>query len=284
MEKRQKIFLIALLLSLLIHIGFFWVAKNRNWFLVDLSSAKQSSPQEVVITFPENKPKKAREIVQNKNENNQVPTKSNLLSDKNSRARNPVKNQARGNQPLSKGNSPFANLSPPNSKQSYNALPKPKFSAKALRGTSAKTPTEEYREKQQQAVASASSSGSGQMLQQKQFSVEEVGAISLSTYKWAWAPYVNAMKSKLERVWFPPSAYYQLGLIHGYTVIKYTINRKGEIIGMHVLDHQGHESLRASSTNAIESLFPFLPLPKDFPDETLTITAKLVYPDLRRRR
>ncbi len=284
MEKRNKILFIAFLLSLLIHIGFFWIADIQNWLVVDLSSAQPSKAEEVVITFPENKPEPAREVVQNMNENEEVPTKGNLLSDKNSRARNPVKSQTTGNQPMSTGNSPFANLSRPNSKRSFNALPKPKFSAKALRGASTKTPSEVYREKQQQASAAPSSSGSGQMLKQKQFSVEEVGALTLSTYKWAWAPYVNAMKSKLERVWFPPSAYYQLGLIHGYTVIKYTINRKGDIVGMHVLDHKGHESLRASSANAIESLFPFLPLPKDFPDETLTITAKLVYPDLRRRR
>lgn len=284
MEKRKKILIIAFLLSLLLHMGFFWIADNRDWFVVDLSSAKPSTPEEVVITFPENKPEPAHEIVQNMNENEQKPVTSNLLSDKNSRARNPVKSDIRGNQPQSSGNSPFANLSPPDIKRRFKTLPKPKFSTKALRGASAKTPTEAYREKQQHASATPQSSGSGQMLKQKQFSVEEVGALTLSTYKWAWAPYVNAMKSKLERVWFPPSAYYQLGLIHGYTVIKYTINRKGDIVGMHVLDHQGHESLRASSTNAIESLFPFLPLPDDFPDKTLTITAKLVYPDLRRRR
>jgi len=284
MEKRQKILLIAFLLSLLIHIGFFWLADARKWLFVDLNAGKKTQPEEVMITFPENKPKPPREIVQNMNGNEQVPKKGNLLSDKNSRARNSVKSETRGNQPMSSGNSPFSNLSSPKSKRVFQAKPKQKFSAKALRGASTKTPTEEYREKQQQASASPASKGSNQMLEQKRFSVEEMGALTLSTYKWAWAPYINAMKSKLERVWFPPTAYYQLGLIHGYTVIKYTINRKGEILGMTVLDHQGHESLRKSSTNAIEALFPFFPLPDNFPEQTLTITAKLVYPDLRSRR
>jgi outer membrane biosynthesis protein TonB len=185
---------------------------------------------------------------------------------------------------MSSGNTPFSNLSNAPSKRSPALFQNKKFKKEALRGSSSKTPSERYQEEQKASTPSVESEGSNQMLDQKAFSVEEVGALTLSTYKWKWAPYINAMKNKLNRVWFPPSAYYQLGLIHGHTIVKYTISRSGEILGLTVLDHQGHKSLEISSTKAIESLFPFLPLPDDFPDETLTIRAKLVYPDLRRRR
>lgn len=284
MDKRKKILTITFLLSLLLHIGFFWLLQQQGW-LVYTPTAESAPPEEVTIVFPENKPqpKKPREVVQNQNETEEVPDRADYLSDKNSRARNEQVTSQRGSSPNSRGNVPLNNLSPtPSSKINRTFRPRT-FNKNALRGSSAKTPTEEYREQQSKA-ASAKAEGSNQMLDNQKFSVEELGAMTLSTYKWQWAPYINSMKDKLYRVWFPPTAYYQLGLIHGYTVIKYTISREGKILGMTVLDHQGHESLKVSSTQAIEALFPFLPLPKDFPDETLTITAKLIYPDLRRRR
>lgn len=285
MDKRQRILLTAFILSLLIHAGFLWVMNYEDWLAGNAKTLKQPQPEEVTIVFPENKPrpaKKPREVVQNMNENENTPTNTNLLSDKNSQARNPQNSGKAGAAPLSKGNSPFNNLSAAPSKEKKQFFKKKSFDKTLLRGTSSKTPTERYREKQKQQASA--SSGSNQMLNQNRFSVKELGAISLSTYKWQWAPYVNAMKNKLDRVWFPPAAYYRLGLIHGQTILRFTISRKGNILELTVLDHNGHESLKTSSIKAIESLFPFLPLPDDFPEKTLTITAKLFYPDLRNRR
>jgi hypothetical protein len=122
------------------------------------------------------------------------------------------------------------------------------------------------------------------MMNQQKFSVEEVGALTLSTYKWNWAPYVNALKNKLSYVWSAPAAYYQLGLIYGYTIIAFEIDRDGNLIKMKTLKHVGHSSLKVSSEEAIRALFKFKPLPPDFPDKTLTITAKLIYPNLRNGR
>jgi outer membrane biosynthesis protein TonB len=74
-----------------------------------------------------------------------------------------------------------------------------------------------------------------------------------------------------------------LGLIHGYTTIRFSISKGGDLIEYAVLEHKGHESLEQSSINAIKSSFPFKPLPARFPDEKLTITARLIYPNLRER-
>ncbi len=284
MDKRQRILFTAFILSLLIHAGFLWLMDYQGWLTYDTKNIKKAQPEEVTIVFPENKPRpqQPREVVQNMNENENVPTDASLLSEKNSQARNPVKSDKISTSPLSRGNSPFSNLSGAQSKKKNSFFKKKTFSKNALRGRTAKTPSERYREEQKQSASA--SAGSNQMMNQRNFSVEEVGALSLSTYKWQWAPYINAMKNKLTRVWFPPAAYYQLGLIHGQTVLRYTISKEGKILDLTVLDHSGHESLKTSSVKAIESLFPFLPLPEDFPDETLTITAKLFYPDLRNRR
>jgi TonB family protein len=81
-------------------------------------------------------------------------------------------------------------------------------------------------------------------------------------------------------MWFAPPAYF-MGLIHGHTILKFTVHRDGTMTNLQILRHVGHESLEQSSFGAIEAVFPFLPLPDNFPDETLEVTVKLIYPDLR---
>lgn len=286
MNKQTKIIGISILLSILFHSFLLWTIGHEHWLDFKHPLKIESPPEELTFTFPENKPKppstKPREVVQNKNFNDQVPSQSSLLSDKNSQARNPFPTKNKGNMPYSRGNSPLANLSAPNTR--LKNFQQKKFSKKALVGISSESPQRASLFDRQRQSSSSQSEGSNNMLDQKEFSVEEVGALTLSTYQWQWAPYINSMKNKLSRVWFAPPAYYQLGIIHGYTIIQYTIDRNGKLLSYRVLKHVGHESLKQSSTQAIESLFPFIPLPDDFPDKTLTITAKLMYPDPRNGR
>lgn len=285
MDKQQKILLIALLISLLLHFGFFWLLEIKDLLAFE-TKTQESIPEEVTIVFPENKPKSEdmpREIVQNMNENNEIPEQSNLLSNQNSRARNTESGDQIGSTPMSSGNVPLSNLSNAPSQRTFKSFSNKQFSKEALTGETHDSPRTMQDESQGE-QQSIQSDGSNQMLQQRKFSVEDIGAISLSTYRWEWAPYINAMKNKLHRVWYAPTAYYKLGLIHGQTIIRYTIDRSGNITDMEVLDHNGHSSLENSSVSAIKALFPFLPLPENFPEETLTITVKLIYPNLRARR
>ena len=114
------------------------------------------------------------------------------------------------------------------------------------------------------------------MLQQNHFSTDDVGDISLSTYAWDWAPYLNAFKKKYISQVYPPSAFY-MGLIEGVTNVRFTIDRQGKLLSHEVLGHRGHSSLQQTTVNAIVSCFPFKPLPSHFPDETLTITLRMSY-------
>lgn len=107
------------------------------------------------------------------------------------------------------------------------------------------------------------------------------GAINLSSYNWNWQPYIDKLKNKVYKKWIAPEEYSTLGLISGYTIVKFEIDRNGNLVQLQILEHSGDPKLQNSSINAIKSLFPFIPLPEDFPDSTLTITAKLIYPDLR---
>ncbi len=288
-DRNKRILVVAFLLSLLFHAVLFLFLNFDGLLTPNLTELEKSQPEQVTIVFPENKPKpKAKEwkIVENINENNEVPQKTDLLSDKNSRAKNPEAGKAIGATPKSNGNAPIRDFSPAPSFKAFSSPTTKPFTKEALLGehlAENASPAEERRRKKAQ-LQSTPAPGANQMMQQKDFSVEDLGAISLSTYKWEWAPYVNALKHKLYQVWFAPPAYYQLGLIHGYTVVRFTIDRQGHMTHLEVLKQVGHKSLQLSSTEAIKALFPFLPLPQDFPEKDLTITAKLIYPDLRQGR
>jgi len=286
MDKQRRILTIAFVLSLLLHILLIiWMQWGRWW---DMGRAEtvEAIPQELTFTFPENKPEdQPREIVENINENEEIPDQSNLLSDRNSRARNEERTAQTGNRPKSSGNTPFANLSRPQANQkSFQTPGFRKFSSDALTGKRVLDEQKKgEKESQQSQQQSQSSLGTNQNFDQKDFSVEELGALSLSTYKWEYAPYVNALRRKLYRVWNVPAAFY-MGLISGHSIIVFEISRDGKLLNIKLLQHKGHESLEIASMESIKALFPFIPLPESFPEETLIITAKLHYPNFKNRR
>jgi len=281
LEREKKIYVISFLFSLLLH-AIFVIIFIKDIVLIDLSPEKTDLPKEVTVHFPENKPKS---IVENINENSEIPEESDYLSDFNSKARTEKLLRELGIQPWSDGNIPFANLTRPDiQKQLEKQLQPKKFSRDALIGKKATDFKENaYKNESQQARENiqANQSTTNNIYNQKQFSADQLGDISLSTYAWEWAPYINALKRKLYSVWYTPAAYHRLGLIYGQTVIEFSISREGKLIYHKVHDHQGHESLEKSSVNAITAVFPFKKLPKNFPEDNLTITARLIYPKLR---
>ena len=287
-EKEKKIYLIALLMSAIIHLLFLLFFKFEI-FDFDIAKNVDDTPEEVTIVFPENKPEeRPRQVVENINENEDMPERSDLLSDRNSRAANPQLSDLYKNQPMSEGNIPFPNLTSPNQAPSPSKfIPTKKFSKDALRKSNTTDDSENFYKIKDKDVAQAMRDAAREqqttnnIYKQKKFSSDQMGNLTLSTYAWEWAPYINAMKRKLMQVWFPPAAYLRLGIIHGETMIRFTVSRDGRLLGYKVLNHNGHESLETSSVNAINSLFPFKPLPQNFPDDNLTITARLIYTNLK---
>ena len=285
-NRQKRIYIIAVFLSLLLH-ALFLLIFNFNFLLIDWSGENNSREEVVTIIFPENKPKT---VVENINENDERPENTDLLSDRNSRASNPSLIKNIGNQPMSDGNTPLENLTVSERSEDYSPLfPTKKFSRDALSIDKSVMDRENLLAKRNEQELSPNKRSqqfeetTNTILRQQKFSTDQLGGLTLSTYAWEWAPYINAMKRKLHQVWYAPVAYSQLGLISGQTTIQYVISREGNLIKYDVLEHQGHESLLKSSVNAIESLFPFKPLPSNFPEETLTIRATLIYPDLRER-
>jgi hypothetical protein len=108
------------------------------------------------------------------------------------------------------------------------------------------------------------------------------GEISLSTTAWEYAPWVQAFRRAVEERWHAPIAY-QLGMISGWTRVVLVIERSGELRSLEVVGQEvDHRSLTDAVVYALEEAAPYRPLPAHFPDETLELTIRFVYPGPRR--
>jgi hypothetical protein len=287
-DKKRDI--IAIAISVLIHVVIILLLIFNLINITDFGGKEEKAIPEMVVLFPENKPK---EVVENQNANNEVPDQSDLLSEQNSRARNEQLMAMQRNQPSSRGNVPIPNLSPMPSKgentdQSITQHnPGSDFNRwDIIKGEGEKQNNREAAAGNQALAQNAGprkSFGINNTLKQDEYSANETGIISLSTYRWEWASYINAMKTRLYEVWRTPPAYDVLGMIYGNTMMRVAIDRNGNMLSSTVLEHNGHPSLQESSENAIENMFPLPRLPVNFPDDSLVITLNLIYPNLRPR-
>jgi len=99
----------------------------------------------------------------------------------------------------------------------------------------------------------------------------------VNNFNWKWKPYIKNMQEKLYTNWVVPEAYLN-GNISGNTIMRYSIDRNGNLVKLEVLKHEGDKKLEESSIRAIKSLFPIVPLPKSYPDSVLIIEVNLKYP------
>ena len=111
----------------------------------------------------------------------------------------------------------------------------------------------------------------------EKFNAEDIGGLSFNTYDWDFAPYMLAMKRKVERNVFPPPAFTHMGLISGETVLRFKVYPSGEMKDLKVLEYKGHKSLMETSVQAITNAAPFAPLPSDFPENYLEVTGRFTY-------
>jgi hypothetical protein len=115
----------------------------------------------------------------------------------------------------------------------------------------------------------------------RKFSADELGGVSLSTYSWDFAPYIIYMKRRLRDHIYPPPAFMQMGAISGEVVIRFKVYRDGSTKDIEVVGYKGHQALVETSVNAVKASSPFRPLPEHFPDEFLGLTWTFIYSILR---
>jgi len=111
---------------------------------------------------------------------------------------------------------------------------------------------------------------------QRESSAKDVGGISFNTYAWDFAPYLLELKRRIERNIFPPPAFTYLGF-GGRNVIRFRISLGGRLENFQVLGYEGEKALVGTSKKAVEMSAPFRPLPEDFPEKYLEVTATFRY-------
>lgn len=111
---------------------------------------------------------------------------------------------------------------------------------------------------------------------QRSNGARDVGSISLNTYAWDYAPYLLDLKRRIEKNIFPPPIFTRMGF-GGRNVLRFRIMPDGTLVGPDLLDSSGEKALINTSKNAVKYSVPFKPLPEDFPEEYLEVTARFDY-------
>ncbi len=108
-------------------------------------------------------------------------------------------------------------------------------------------------------------------------SVSAKGGMSFNTYKWDFAPYMLKMKQKIQNNINPPPAFRNMGMISGKNLIRFVVAPSGKLKEVILIGSDTHISLDQTSLAAINSSAPFFPLPQNFPEEFLEVTATFEY-------
>ncbi len=289
----RNIFFFTLIVSVLLHLLLILLITIGDIFSFEPPANLVEATQPITLVFeqpppppvPQPLPPEDRffELKENPNANQETPEHTPFLSSEFSRSAAPLPRPNTPNAPAPRAEAQLNARASPEAEASsrfktFDAdgailayTPPPLFSKSLLTGEPEPDQAEDRQNQE----------GEGEVTQ-KEFEAERVGDFALSTYKWEWAPYMLEFQRKLKRHWYAPPAYYRLGLISGYTIVQFKIDRQGRLQDLKVLRQVGHHSLQESSVNAIESTFPFMPLPDDFPDPFLTVTMKMIYPNLRK--
>ena len=109
------------------------------------------------------------------------------------------------------------------------------------------------------------------------------GDVSLNTVAWDYAPWLQRFGRQLMHRWIPPPAY-SVGLLKegGWAVIEIEISHAGEMLRLQVLETQGHPLLTSAAQSALRSMV-IERLPPDFPEPTLILRIRMIYPKIRPR-
>ena len=111
-----------------------------------------------------------------------------------------------------------------------------------------------------------------------------LGDVSLNTIAWDYAPWLQRFGIQLKEGWYPPPAYL-LGILKdgGWAQFEVEISKSGKLLRLDLLEEQGHPSLIRSAKSAISTMSPIEPLPADFPEPTLILRIRMIYPKYRTR-
>jgi len=294
--RKKNNFSLAFIASVLLHlILLFFYGPVKEILII--------TPDEVLAANPEDEEKRIEfELVETPADapTDQIPDKTNLLSDKNSIARDEYTGQdkAEGN-PYSQGQTEYKIFAGAQVPPSQPELPVPNPDTDLKDEKSAKEsvdeeleallrsePTTFAKQFSRSVLLGGTQVNPSPIIPQSsddatyrnlEFSSKDLGGVTLNTYAWEFAPYILEMKRKLRQNIYPPPAFMRLGLIQGETILRFKVMPNGEMQDLETLGHNGHPSLKETSLNAVKNSSPFKTLPGGFPEKYLELTWKFIY-------
>jgi len=269
----------AVLLSILLHfilINLYTVLPNKQELQSLDSTPPISQPQEKRLTF---------ELVETPPgiEDQQPSEETDLASDQNSKAQDNYTADIESGLPFSEGISEAKNYP-------LSAI-QPAFGEE----TAEETDQNEQTEAEQTESETIESEFFSQLLQQQEKSLKQklespepslknldtsasdLGGFSFNTYNWDFAPYMLSMKRRIRSNMNLPYAFTHLGAISGNIMVHFTVLPSGIVSKLEILKSDAHYSLDQSSVNAINASSAFQPLPSDFPEDKLEVTARFSF-------
>jgi outer membrane biosynthesis protein TonB len=272
-ERPRRLSLLPfILISLTIHFWFAWVSEYMSQLEEMLQQMQaQTQPLQVRLrALPPPQPEQPMPlerrqpflIEDNPNANQEEVEEAEILSVENSSAQEGGGDSPPGEEASQQAENSSADFIPEGADGFSSALVGPNLAAGEKSGETAELEMPEDR------PAPMPKNGIG-------------ASFSLSSYAWEWAPWVLALRDKFGRTINPPPVYTHLGLVDGLTRVKFVINRDGTLASYTVISHDGHQILEKTTVESIEAVFPFRPLPDDFPDPKLIIIGNFIYPNLR---
>ena len=103
--------------------------------------------------------------------------------------------------------------------------------------------------------------------------------VSLNTIAWDYAPWLQRFAMQLRERWYAPPAY-SYGILKegGWALIEVEVSQSGKLLRLDLLDEQGHPSLIRAAESGLRSMAPIERLPADFPEPTLILRIRMIYP------
>ena len=265
----------ALGVSLALHlILLLFSARGGNEFFLQPPRRENEAPERRI----------AFEIIETPEDSRLHPTEeTHLLSDRFSTARNRYEGDLeRGSDPYADGISDVRSLSSPSGSGDAGAA---RFEDWDNRSNSSNRTSSRQRNASQtfsreiltgRGQGVASSSASSVPYRQTRTRAQDFGSLRFNTYAWDFAPYLLYLKEIIGKNIYPPPVFTHMGF-GGRNMIRFQIYPDGRLEGVAVLGHQGEQALVETSVMAVRVSAPFHPLPSDFPEDFLEVTAAFHY-------
>jgi TonB family protein len=224
-----------------------------------------------------------------------MPDRPKFLSDESHRAQAPEKAPVpKTDIPMSRGNTPDKNIAdasrpqpeqppqqqtaPPASNPNALALPTSAQSTIA-RNEPSRNPTMDNRPPGllSDAIRNVNKYSQGQTLQNVQGNSDFGPSFQFDSKGVDFGSWLRRFKAQVYRNWLIP---YAAMALHGHAVLRFTIHKDGTVTDLIVLQPSSVDAFTKAAFNAIKGSNPTVPLPTEYPDESMVMTVIFYYNEM----